>query len=421
MSEKREAVKIGFMEFVVLAAAMMSTQAIAIDAMLPAFPIIVRSLNIAIENHVQWIVTAYMVGLGCGQLFWGLISDCFGRRPILIGGLGLYVLAALLSGLAGNFHTLLVWRFVHGLAAASVVVTRSVIRDLYSGRQMARVMSLTFMVFLTVPILAPSLGQGILLVAPWRYIFMVCGIFAALVWGWAMARLPETLHPEYRLTLNGSHILGAVRLVLFNRCSLFYTFAMSVMFGGIMAYVGMVQQIFGEVFHRETLMPTMFAMCATTMGAAAFLNSRIVERFGMRRISHSALLTYLAVTGLHSVIAALGVERLGIFVALQSATMACFALSISNFGAMAMEPIASVAGIGASLQGFVSTLVGALVGALIGRQFNGTMLPLAAGSLCCGLAALLFVLLAEKGKLFRGHHTGGAAAPPSGAQAEGAS
>jgi DHA1 family bicyclomycin/chloramphenicol resistance-like MFS transporter len=401
--------KIGFLEFVVLAAATMATQAMAIDAMLPAFPVIVSALHVANENHVQWIVTAYMAGLGCGQLFWGMMSDRFGRRPVLIVGLGVYVLAALLCGLTSSFTTLLVWRFIHGLAAASVVVTRSVIRDLYSGRHMARVMSLTFMVFLTVPVLAPSLGALILMVAPWRYIFIVCGVFAAFVCAWVLVRLPETLHPEYRLTLSASHIVNAVRLVVFSRSSLCYTLAMSVMFGGIMAYVGMVQQIFGEVFHRANLMPTMFALCATTMGVGAFLNSRIVERFGMRRISHSALLTYLAITGLHTMIAALGLEQLWTFVLFQSATMACFALSISNFGAMAMEPVASVAGIGASLQGFVSTLGGALIGALIGRQFNGTALPLAAGSVCCGLASLGFVLLAEKGRLFRGHHSAGEA------------
>src|SRR3984885_10931252 len=188
MPQQREDANIGFVGLVVLAAAIMSTQATAIDAMLPAFPVIVRALHVANENHVQWVVTAYMAGLGCGQLFWGLMSDRFGRRPILIGGLGLYVLAALLSGLAGSFHTLLVWRFVHGLAAASAVVTRSVIRDLYSGRQMARVMSLTFMVFLTVPILAPSLGALVLLAAPWRYIFIVFGLFAACVWTWALVR-----------------------------------------------------------------------------------------------------------------------------------------------------------------------------------------------------------------------------------------
>ena len=160
-------------------AAMMATQALAIDAMLPAFPIIARAP--ARPQREPRPVDRHRLhgGSGLGQLFWGMMSDRFGRRPVLLGGLGLYVVAALLCGLTDSFHALLGWRFVHGLAAASVTVTRSVIRDLYSGRHMARVMSLTFVVFLTVPILAPSLGQLILLVAPWRYIFIVCGVFAS--------------------------------------------------------------------------------------------------------------------------------------------------------------------------------------------------------------------------------------------------
>jgi DHA1 family bicyclomycin/chloramphenicol resistance-like MFS transporter len=394
----------GFTEFVVLVAAMMSTQAIAIDAMLPAFPIIVRVLHVADENHGQWILTAYMAGMGCGQLFWGMMSDRFGRRPVLLGGLGVYVLAALLCGLTNSFHALLVWRFIHGAAAASVTVSRSVVRDLYSGRHMARVMSLTFVVFLIVPILAPSLGQLILAFAPWRYIFIVCGAFASIVWLWALLRLRETLHPEYRLELTRSHIMGAVRLVLGNRTSLNYTLALTVMLGALMAYVGMVAQIFSDVFRRPGLMPAMFALCAVTMGFAAFMNSRFVERLGMRLISHTALLCYIGITALHVVVASLGLEQLWTFVAFQAVTMACFSLSVSNFGAMAMEPIGEVAGIGASLQGFVSTCAAALVGAAIGRQFNGTTVPLAGGALCCGLLCLVFVLFAEKGRLFRRHH-----------------
>jgi DHA1 family bicyclomycin/chloramphenicol resistance-like MFS transporter len=383
----------------------MSTQAIAIDAMLPAFPTIVRALNVGDPNHGQWIVTAYMTGLGIGQLFWGMLSDRFGRRPILLGGLTLYVVAALLCSLSGSFQALLAWRFVHGLAAACVTVTRSVVRDLYSGRQMARVMSLTFVVFLTVPILAPSLGQLILVVAPWRYIFVVFAVFAAMVAAWGFLRLPETLHPEYRMTLTLKHVLHAAKLVLGTRASIFYTLAMMVMFGTIMAYVGMVAQIFSEVFHRPKLMPSMFALCAIFMGMAAYLNSRIVERLGMRLISHTALLLFIAVTGLHVVIAALGLEQIWTFVLLQSLTMATFSLSVSNFGAMAMEPMGAIAGIAASLQGFISTFSGALVGILIGEQFNGTTVPLAAGALCCGLVSLGFVLLAEKGRLFRAHHS----------------
>jgi DHA1 family bicyclomycin/chloramphenicol resistance-like MFS transporter len=405
MAEMRAAHSIGFFEFVVLAAATMSTQAIAIDAMLPAFPTIVSALNVGDPNRGQWIITAYMTGLGVGQLFWGMLSDRFGRKPILFGGLTLYVIAALLCSLSGTFSALLAWRFVHGLAAACVTVTRSVVRDLYSGRQMARVMSLTFVVFLTVPILAPSLGQLILILAPWRYIFVVFAVFAAMVAIWGYLRLPETLHPEYRMTLTLKHVLSAAKLVLGTRASIFYTLAMMVMFGTVMAYVGMVAQIFSEVFHRPNLMPSMFALCAIFMGMAAYLNSRIVERLGMRLISHTALLLFIAVTGLHVLIAALGLEQIWTFVVLQSLTMATFSLSVSNFGAMAMEPMGAIAGIAASLQGFISTFSGALVGILIGEQFNGTTVPLAAGALCCGFVSLGFVLLAEKGRLFRAHHS----------------
>jgi DHA1 family bicyclomycin/chloramphenicol resistance-like MFS transporter len=411
--------KIGFTEFVVLAAATMSTQAIAIDAILPAFPVIVQALQVDNPNHGQWLVTAYMTGLGCGQLFWGLMSDRFGRRRMLIGGLSLYVIAALICSLAGSFQTLLAWRFVHGLAAACVTVTRSVIRDLYSGRDMARVMSLTFVVFLMVPMVAPSLGQAILALAPWRFIFVVFAAFAAVVAIWGFFRLPETLHPEYRLTLDFKSISSAAKLVLGTRSSMFYTLAMTVMFGSLMAYVAMVQQIFTDVFHRANWMPSMFALCAIFMGLAAFLNSRIVQRLGMRLISHTALLAFIAVTGLHMLIAVLGLETMWTFVAFQAATMASFSLSVSNFGAMAMEPMGAVAGIAASVQGFISTFAGALLGAFIGRMYNGTTVPLAAGAVVCGIVSLGFVLFAEHGHLFKARHPSSGPGLPGCAQVEG--
>jgi DHA1 family bicyclomycin/chloramphenicol resistance-like MFS transporter len=412
--------KIGFTEFVILAAATMSTQAIAIDAILPAFPVIVQALKVDNPNHGQWLVTAYMTGMGCGQLFWGLMSDRFGRRRMLIGGLSLYVIAALICSLAGSFQTLLAWRFVHGLAAACVTVTRSVIRDLYSGRDMARVMSLTFVVFLMVPMVAPSIGQGLLLIAPWRFIFVMFAAFAGIVATWGYLRLPETLHPEYRMTLNFKSISAAAKLVLGTRSSMFYTLAMTVMFGSLLAYVAMVQQIFADVFHRPTLMPTMFALCAIFMGMAAFLNSRIVQRLGMRLISHTALLAFICVTGLHTVFAVMGLETMWTFVAFQAATMACFSLSVSNFGAMAMEPMGAVAGIAASVQGFISTFAGALLGAFIGRMFNGTTVPLAAGAVVCGLLTLGLVLFAEHGHLFKARHASGGTGIPATAQVEGA-
>ena len=394
---------IGFREFVVLAAAIMACQAIAVDTMLPALPAIARDLGVTEANRTQWVITTYIAGVGIGQLFWGLLSDRFGRRRVLMIGLTLYVIAAAAVGVAGDFGALLAWRFAHGIAAASLVIARSIIRDLYGGRQMARVMSLTFIVFIMVPTVAPSIGQLVLLIAPWRALFHLFCAFAAAVLLWVYFRLPETLHPEYRMTLTAGHIARAVAKVAADRASLWYTLAVALMFGSIIGYVGMMPQIFGAVFHRPSLMPSVFALCAASMGVTSYLNSRFVERFGMRIISQAGLLIFILMTCLHVLVAALRAETLWTFVVLQGATMSCLGLIMANFGAMALEAMGPVAGIAASLQGCVGTSGGALVAALIGGQFNGSTLPLALGALLCGLLSLGCVLIAEGGRLFQPH------------------
>jgi DHA1 family bicyclomycin/chloramphenicol resistance-like MFS transporter len=397
---------LGFPEFIALVAAIMSTQALAVDAMLPALPRIVHELQVPNPNYGQWVVTTYVAGVGLGQLFWGVASDRFGRRPVLLVGLVLYVVAAALCGMAESFRALLLWRFVHGLAAASMVLARSVVRDLYVGRTMARVLSLMFVVFLMVPIIAPTLGALILKVAPWRDVFWVFATFAALVGVWAYMRLPETLHPEYRLALAPAKILAAYRAVLWNRIPLCYSLAVMLLFGALISYVSMMPQIFSSVFHRASWMPTMFALCAGSMGIASLLNSRIVEYYGMRRISHFALMCYLGITAVHLVVALMGFESVASFVVLQSLTMGSFALVAPNFGALAMEPLGAVAGVGASVQGFVTTCGGAVVASAIGRQFAESTVALSGGALVCGLMALLVVLIGERGRLFHGHPLG---------------
>jgi len=395
-----------FPEFIALVAAIMSTQALAVDAMLPALPGIVQELHVPNPNYGQWVVTIYLAGIGLGQLFWGVASDRFGRRPILLIGLALYVIAAALCGMAESFRALLLWRFVHGLAAASMVLTRSVVRDLYAGRPMARVLSLTFVVFLTVPIIAPTLGAFILTVAPWRAVFQVFAAFAGLVGLWAYMRLPETLHPEYRLALAPGKILAAYRAVLWNRIPLCYSLAVMLLFGALISYVSMMPQIFGSVFHHASWMPTMFALSAGSMGIASLLNSRIVEHYGMRRISHLVLMCYLGVTAVHLAVALMGRESVASFVVLQSLSMGSFALVAPNFGALAMEPLGAVAGVGASVQGFVTTCGGAVVASVIGRQFADSTVALTGGALVCGLLCLLVVLIGERGRLFHGHPLG---------------
>ncbi len=403
-AETRDKPKVSFGEFVALCALLQAAQALGVDTMLPALGTIGRELHVARANHTQWVITAYVAGLGIGQLLWGLLSDRFGRRPILLFGMALYIVLALACATATDFSVLLWLRAAHGMVAASMVVARSMIRDLYEGRRMARVSSLTFIVFIIVPIVAPSLGQWMLWLAPWKMIFVMFALFGTVLLVWIWFRLPETLPAERRFTLTVAHMSHATTRVLGDRSALCYTLGMAMMFGCVLAYVATMQQLFTDLFRRPQLMPTVFACCAAGMGATAFVNSRIVERIGMRIISQRALLLCIGITALHLLVAAGGAETLPSFVLLQAGALACNGLIGSNFNAMAMEPMGSVAGVAASLQGFISSTGGALLAALIGRYFDGTSFPLVAGSLACLLITLLLVLIAEQGRLFRPHH-----------------
>jgi MFS transporter, DHA1 family, multidrug resistance protein len=383
-------------------AATMSLHAAAIDTMLPALPLIGREFVIGDENRLQWIVTAFMMGAGAGQLIYGPLSDRFGRRPVLLVSLLLYVLLSLVAGLAPHLDLLLAARALQGFSvAAASVVTRSIVRDRFSGSKMARVMSTIFLVFLILPVLAPSIGQLLLLFVSWRGIFGFLALLGSVVAAWIALRLPETLKPEARRSLATTHLLEAARFVLTEPTSILYTLGMAALFGSVLAYVGTVPQIFVGAFHAPQLMAVTFAVCAGAMGVATFLNSRIVERVGMHRIAHVALMAFVVVTALHAAITYRGPESLITFALLQSATMACFGLAASNFGAIAMQPMGAIAGSAASLQGVISTIGGAAVGSLIGHQWSGSVFFLPAGAFCCGVAALTCVLIAEKARLFR--------------------
>jgi DHA1 family bicyclomycin/chloramphenicol resistance-like MFS transporter len=389
-------------EFVAMMAATMALHAVAIDAMLPALPLIGQQFAVGDDNELQWIVTAFIMAAGAGQLIYGPLSDRFGRRPVLLSGIAVYVVLTLVAGLAPRLGWLLAARVLQGFSiAATSVVARSIVRDRYSGSTMARVMSVIFLVFLIVPILAPSVGQLLLLVVNWRGIFVFLAACAAVVAAWIAVRLPETLAPAGRRPLAAAHLYEAARFVLTEPTSILYTLGMTAMFGSLLAYVSTLPQIFASAFHAPQLMAGCFAICAGAMGVASFLNSRIVERVGMHAISHAALVAYIGVTALHALVAWHGAESLVSFVVFQSVTMACFGLAVSNFGAIAMQPMGAIAGSAASIQGVISTIGGGAVATLIGQQWSGSVFFLPAGAFCCGIAALICVLIAEKARLFR--------------------
>lgn len=395
----------GFPEFVCLIACLMALNALAIDSMLPALPDIGNALGVLRENDRQWIITAYLLGFGVAQILYGPLADRYGRKPILMIGVGLYAVFALAAALAPTFELLIAARVGCGIGAASLrVLAVSIVRDRYEGRTMARVMSLSFLVFLGVPIIAPSLGAAILHVAPWPWIFGVLAVAGVMVMVWAAIRLPETLKPEDRLPIQPARIGAAFREALTERQSLGYTLAMTAITGALFGFLNSSQSIFEHVFHAADLFPLMFAAIAGGIAAASLLNATFVERFGSRLISHTALIGFITVTAIHATVSALGHETLAVFGVLQGLTMFCFGFIAGNFGAMAMEKMGHIAGTASSAQGFLSTTFGSLAGFAIGQQFAGTATPMLVGFTLMGILAMAAVLFAERGRLFRSHH-----------------
>ena len=391
----------GFGQFVALIAAMMATNALAIDSMLPAMPQIGHALGVATDNERQWILTAYLLGFGAAQIVYGPLADRYGRKPVLLVGLALYVVFAALCAFATSFPMLLIARALCGVgAAATRVLSVSIVRDCYSGRQMARVMSLSFIVFLGVPIIAPSVGQAILLVAPWPWVFGVLAIFGLAVIAWSWIKLPETLHPEDRTPLEVGPVLAAFKVCLTNRIAVGYTLAATLVLGGLFGFLNSAQQVFVDVLGAGKLFTLIFAAIAGGIAVSSLLNSHIVERLGMRLVSHASLVGYLGFAVVHALVAVSGHETLWTFSLLQAGMMFCFGMVMSNFGAIAMEPLGHLAGTAASVQGFITTIFGALFGFWIGQLFDGTTVPLTLGFAGFGIAGLVAVLITEKGRMF---------------------
>ena len=393
---------IGFAEFVALVASLMALTALGIDAMLPALPAIGGALGVAVENDRQLVIVMFLVGFGIAQLVHGPLADRYGRRPVLGFALAAYVIANLVAALSSSFVLLLAARFTAGLAiAASRVVTVALVRDCYSGRAMARVMSLAFMVFMAAPVLAPSFGQLILFFGSWRLIFVMIAGISAIILGWFVWRMPETLRVENRTPLSLARLWSGWRLTLTDRASIGYTLAATALLGALYGFINSVQQIVAALTGDDQLLVPVFIAVASMMALANLLNSRIVMRIGTRRISHSALVGLITVSAVHLAISLAGAETIYSFAVLQALAMACFGLATANFSSMAMEKMGEIAGTASSVQGFITVTSGALMGAWIGRAFDGTTVPLYTGFLILGLVAFAIVAVVERGRLFR--------------------
>ncbi|MBR0826905.1 multidrug effflux MFS transporter [Bradyrhizobium manausense] len=397
----------GFPEFVVVIAAIMALNPLAMDMMLPALPNIGAAFKIPVANHLQLVLSTFLLGFGVGQVVMGPLSDRFGRRPVLLGGMTVYAIASVLAIAAPSFETLLLARALQGLGtSATRVIATSIVRDCYVGRRMASVMSLAMMVFIAVPVIAPSFGQAVLLLTQWRGIFVVLMLYGLLALAWSVLRLPETLPESERRSLALGDVLDAFKQTVTNRQTIGYALAAGGVIGSLFAYVFSAQQVFVGIYRLGHYFPLAFAAIAAGTAIAGFLNARLVGRLGMRVISHGALTLYTVVAAAMLLAESLHMLPLALFLVLSGLMMFAFGMMIANFTALAMEPQGHIAGTASSLYGSITTLVGIVIGVVMGQSFDGTLLPFATGFFLCTLASLAIVLVVEKGRLFRPHHRG---------------
>jgi MFS transporter, DHA1 family, multidrug resistance protein len=395
----------GEREFVVMMASLQALYALAIDVMLPALGVIAEELGAGDSNLRQLVIGVFLVCSGAASLFPGILADRFGRRTLALFSLAAYSLFSLAAAFATSFTMLLVLRGIAGIVTATLmIIPISIIRDRYSGDRMARTQSLVAMTFMAVPMLAPLLGQGIILVAGWRWIFGAMAVFGVAVGAWVWLRLPETLKEEHRQDLKPRRIATNMRSAVSQGSALGYFFGIALLQAALFGFINSAQQLIGESLGAGAAFPAIFGTMALLMAATNFVNSRLVMRVGARRVSHSALVLYIAIAAVHVWIAS-GDEQLWQFVALTTMTLCSMSFIGANFQSIAMQPFARIAGSAASVMSFIRLVMGAGLGMMIGLAFDGTARPLTLCMLAAGTTTLVLVLASEKGRLFRRRYT----------------
>lgn len=383
--------RLGQTEFIALIAMLFATIAFSIDAMLPALPRIAAELTPASPNNAQLIITSFVLGMGIGTLLAGPLSDTFGRRAIIVFGASLYCAAAATAYFAPDLETILLARVVQGLGAAGArVVSLALVRDLYKGREMARVVSFAMMIFTLVPAVAPLLGSVIIAGFGWRSIFVAFIGFSALTVLWLMLRQPETLPPERRRPLNPRPLWAALREVLGHRVIVTSILVQTLVFGALFGTLSSTQPIFDQTFGRAESFPLWFALIAVLAGSASFVNASLVVRLGMRWLITQTLAAQIVLSGGMALMTGLDLWPTALifptYIVWMVSVFAMAGLTLGNLNALALEPVGHIAGMAASVVGALSTVLGVALAAPLGLAFDGTILPLVIGVLVCAAA-----------------------------------
>jgi len=381
-----------FGEFIALMALLMSLMALSIDIMLPAMGQIGQELQVAHTNDNQLIISLLFLGFSIGMIFYGPLSDSFGRKPAIYLGLSIAIVGGIISLVAESYSTMLLGRFLQGLGLASArIITVALVRDLYHGNEMGKVMSLIMALFILVPILAPALGQGILFIAHWRMIFVFILVLSILVLIWFFIRQVETIHHEDKTPFSLKNIGKNLWLILKNKEVMAYTVMSGFVFSAFLGYLNSSQQIFQEQYHLGVMFPFYFGVLAISVGLASLLNAKLVMKYGMHDMSKYALfiITLTSIVFFLFSSQSNGNPALWQLMMYLAIVLFCFGILMGNLNGLAMEPLGHMAGIGASLVGAVSTFIAVPFGAIIGQSYAQSVLPLVLGFLTFSLLSLL--------------------------------
>jgi len=385
----------GLAEFVTLMAITMGLVALSVDSMLPAFPQIGRDLNVRETNDIQLVISLLFTGMAIGQLFYGSLSDSIGRKPAIFIGSGLFIIGCVLSIVSTNFHLMLAGRLLQGIGAAGPrTVSVALIRDRYSGSQMAQVMSFIMTVFILVPVFAPALGQLVVYAAGWRAIFVVLIVLALLTLAWLGIRQPETLPVEARMPFTLRKLRAALGDVLGQRVAMIAMLIAGCVSGSFLGYLTLSQQIFQVQYGLGAQFPLYFALMAIAVGCASLLNGSLVMRFGMHRLSSLALTSMAALSWLFLVLVWRygGHPPLWLFVATCLALFFAIGVLFGNLNSIAMEPLGHVAGTAAAVIGSLSTLIAVALGYWIGHAYDGSLYSLGVGFALLSSASQILIL-----------------------------
>ena len=383
-------------EFIALIAMLFATIAFSIDAMLPAEPMIAAALTPYDPNRAKLVVGAFFLGMGIGTFLSGPLSDAFGRKRVMIWGGVIYSIAALICIFAQSLEVLLAARVLQGIGGAGPrTVSLAMVRDLYKGREMARIMSFAMMIFMIAPAAAPLLGQQILNLAGWHAIFIAFIVFAVIAMTWLAVRQPETLPPAARIPLSFSGLIAAGRELFSHRPVVVSILIQGLTMAVLVATISSVQGIFKVEFDMEQDFPKWFALAAMVSAGASFLNARLVMTLGMRRVARLAYIGVLAMTALHFGLLNTGVLTgnwaFAAFFLWLVSLFCMMGLTMGNLNALAMEPVGHIAGFAASIMAAVSTIIGVAVSTPIAQAFDGTHEPLVIGALLCITPSLLLM------------------------------